>query len=551
MKIFYYFFFSLLLIPIGSYGQSFEWVREIKGITYDYNDFIVGQAVDSEENSYTIGDTESFLFDLDPTPDGVEIIDNSTIQNFGGTYLVKVDAAGNYVWGLTFGTYKRGDHAVDVKIGTDGMIYAFLSIEYYNAAENIIDSEFKIYKITPAGTIVNTVTIPQYYGNGNLILADSFDLDAQNNMFISGWYTGAIPFSTDNPSVNLPQVNIARYVFKMDTTGEVQWSKQLGAGNNARSELQIGPDGNVNLIMDSNNGYSLYNLDNATSATNWQRDFANQQEVTFHVSNSGFIILGEKSVPQVDVDPSENVVNIIGYCKFMIFLDSSGNFVAVKKITMTEGTNVDFTSVTTDDAGNYWLGGRFYGTIDFDASTSIHQLNAGLYWDSFLLEYDAARNFDHITQFGQEFPLSTPYNICETLLIKKITTVNDSFYLAGEFNRVCDFDPSPTASASLNSINSSTYNHNGFMQKLGPAALQTPDISARPEIIAYPNPVTNTLHFTNNDVTSVDIYDVSGRLLRSAEVIGNSINVDNLATGHYVVKVSVGGSVSFAKIIKQ
>lgn len=92
--------FLFLIILNFNYGfaQDFQWVRQIKGISSDYNDFAIGFAVDSNENCYLIGNTESILFDIDPTVSGTEIIDNSNLSHyFRGTYLIKTDVNGDYL----------------------------------------------------------------------------------------------------------------------------------------------------------------------------------------------------------------------------------------------------------------------------------------------------------------------------------------------------------------------------------------------------------------------------------------------------------------------
>jgi hypothetical protein len=182
--------FTFFISQFG-FGQDFQWVRQIKGITNPYNDFVEGIAVDNNENTYTLGHTESRLFDIDPTLSGEQIIDNLNVNHsqFMGTYLIKTDSNGNYVWGLTFGTHKS-DYATDVKIGTDGNIYILISLAEYNTTQNIIETKINILKVSPNGTILSTIIIPQNYGSNNNLNVNSFDLDNQNNFLLSGYFTG-------------------------------------------------------------------------------------------------------------------------------------------------------------------------------------------------------------------------------------------------------------------------------------------------------------------------------------------------------------------------
>lgn len=69
----------------------------------------------------------------------------------------------------------------------------------------------------------------------------------------------------------------------------------------------------------------------------------------------------------------------------------------------------------------------------------------------------------------------------------------------------------------------------------------------------YPNPATDVLNISLNGLSSVQIVDITGKtLISAANISGNlySINVNNLAKGAYVVRVSSNGSVHTAKFIK-
>jgi hypothetical protein len=68
----------------------------------------------------------------------------------------------------------------------------------------------------------------------------------------------------------------------------------------------------------------------------------------------------------------------------------------------------------------------------------------------------------------------------------------------------------------------------------------------------YPNPVTNGNLFvtsSNNAVKSVVIYDVVGKQVASATVTGQPINVSNLNSGVYIVKVTEEGKTATRKLV--
>jgi hypothetical protein len=60
--------------------------------------------------------------------------------------------------------------------------------------------------------------------------------------------------------------------------------------------------------------------------------------------------------------------------------------------------------------------------------------------------------------------------------------------------------------------------------------------------------VGETLHISGNDVKSVNIYDLNGRLMMQAAK--NSVNISNLGHGVYVVKATTANGTTTAKIVK-
>lgn len=72
------------------------------------------------------------------------------------------------------------------------------------------------------------------------------------------------------------------------------------------------------------------------------------------------------------------------------------------------------------------------------------------------------------------------------------------------------------------------------------------------EIVAYPNPVKDNLHFeTTKQILKAEIYDISGRIIAAMGVTNNAINLNGLKTGNYIVKVVTENEVMYTKIIKE
>ncbi|MBC7523472.1 MAG: T9SS type A sorting domain-containing protein [Flavobacterium sp.] len=71
-------------------------------------------------------------------------------------------------------------------------------------------------------------------------------------------------------------------------------------------------------------------------------------------------------------------------------------------------------------------------------------------------------------------------------------------------------------------------------------------------IAIYPNPVKDILEFkTIENVSKVEIYDISGRILSSKSVTENKLNLSDLKSGNYILKLYTEKGIINSKIIKE
>ncbi|WP_405604450.1 endonuclease [Polaribacter sp. Asnod1-A03] len=68
----------------------------------------------------------------------------------------------------------------------------------------------------------------------------------------------------------------------------------------------------------------------------------------------------------------------------------------------------------------------------------------------------------------------------------------------------------------------------------------------------FPNPVANKLYFNTTEDVSVNIYNLIGKLIQSSEIssTNNNLDVSNLSSGIYLVKISNGNQFITKKIMK-
>ena len=84
------------------------------------------------------------------------------------------------------------------------------------------------------------------------------------------------------------------------------------------------------------------------------------------------------------------------------------------------------------------------------------------------------------------------------------------------------------------------------VEKYSPSSIETVTCAA---LAFYPNPTKEMIYFTEN-VALASLYDISGRLVSSAEN-ANQMNVRELGKGIYVIKISTTDGIITGKLIKE
>lgn len=94
----------------------------------------------------------------------------------------------------------------------------------------------------------------------------------------------------------------------------------------------------------------------------------------------------------------------------------------------------------------------------------------------------------------------------------------------------------------------------GYATLTKTAVLGTNDLVAESKkVVLYPNPAKETVSFKNADkIKSIDIYESTGRKVKSVKLEGDNINVSDLKSGSYYLEITLNdGTLSFEKLIKE
>ena len=85
-----------------------------------------------------------------------------------------------------------------------------------------------------------------------------------------------------------------------------------------------------------------------------------------------------------------------------------------------------------------------------------------------------------------------------------------------------------------------------------PAVLSSESFDSQNTISLYPNPVSNQLNVsTNSEIQKLVIYDVTGKQVKYQEENTNSIDVEDLKSGFYLLEITIDGNKEIRKFLKQ
>ena len=65
----------------------------------------------------------------------------------------------------------------------------------------------------------------------------------------------------------------------------------------------------------------------------------------------------------------------------------------------------------------------------------------------------------------------------------------------------------------------------------------------------YPNPATDFISVDADNIIDVEVYSLTGAMVAKSNA--STVDVSNLATGNYIVKVITENSVATSKLIKK
>lgn len=400
----------LVLLFIGNtihaQGIQLNWVDGF----YDENNRSEAHAIqiDDENNSYVLGnspDLGSFL-DIDPDADNVSELSSS------GIFLAKFNSNGAYLWSVSLGNtgvFNNSLHGnLALSSNGDVLLVATLSgeVDFDPSNEELIIS-------APEGMIV----LASYTSAGELNFVKSFplsvtgitgtnaiDIDSQGNIFIGG-------FVMNN---GLPIV-----------------------------EIDFNPGGSDGLLINdsvmtffiakfsSSGEFSLLKTMTGTSTNSTNR-------LTHLAVNSAdeICITGEIS-GEWDMDPSAENYPLMAENRDIFIAKYTNNLELIfAKVIVSTGTEFS-RKIALDAFDNMYVSGEFTGIVDFDPGEGETILTSEINREPYIAKFSPDGNLLFAIELNSDTAISAT-NATRSIVADKLGYI----YIAGRFDRSCDFDPS-------------------------------------------------------------------------------------------------------------
>lgn len=296
----------------------------------------------------------------------------------------------------------------------------------------------------------------KHWGNSNFEHAITPAVDADENIYVAGFFRETVDFDPGPDSVSfVSEGGMDGYVSKFDPRGNLLWARQIGGtGEDDVDELHVAADGSLYISgrfqgtvdFDSGPGTALYTASGTGSFYVAKYDTGSSPVWVnlLGVSATGFLLDTNENIylsgrfhGTQDFDPKAGSFPLTSTAWIDGFIskwDSTGNLIWAKQIERLRHHRAPAMDIDLD--GNLYISSVFDSTVDFnpgpaeDSLVSVNQEN-----DIFVAKYDVDGNFAWVKQIRG----STQFDQAFSLVVDNAGNV----YTGGVILGTADFDPGP------------------------------------------------------------------------------------------------------------
>jgi gliding motility-associated-like protein len=378
----YYDIFITKLDPSG----NFIWARSMGGEMFDVGHSI---AVDKGGNVFITGYFNETV-DFDPGPG---IYNLTSVTGCSAIFLCRLDHAGNFVWAKNVNGW--GNHNMGYSIALDeysnvyftGMFDGKPDFDPGSGVSILASQGWRdtfVCKFNSSGIFI----WGKSFGYSNMWGGDmgrSIKVDALNNVYITGTYSGPVDFDPGPGVYNSSPIggNFDMFILKLSSSGNFIWMRSVGG-----------------IKHESPNSIAIDNSGNVYT-TGW-----------FYSSS--------------DFDPGSGVYNLTspGWNIFISKLDPFGNFVWAKQLGSGKESSE---AIDVDAEGNVYTTGTFKDTIDFDPGPGVYDLVSPGKYSGYIAKFDTDGVLVWVKNYGGKG--------------RSLKIERSAIFLTGEFNDTVDLNP--------------------------------------------------------------------------------------------------------------
>lgn len=546
-------------IGLNSIAQvNLQWAKSIGGnstdVTYD-------MAIDASGNTYQTGYFQGTV-DFDPNAGVTNLVSNGDFDVFISKFDASGNLIWAKNVGTTSGEYSYGI-AVDASgnVLTTGTYYATVDFDPSAGVSTLTAAgnyDSFILKLDANGNFVWAKSI----GTTSTESGQGISTDANGNVYATGYFQNSVDFDPGPASSTYTSLGGDDvYVLKLDAAGAYSWAFTFGSPTSHElvNDISVDASGNVyttghfwattdfdpntaagSVTSTGETDIFIHKID-MTGNFSWVKTFGGvyfDEAYSMCLDNSGNIYSTGYFRETVDFDPGIGVSNLTaGSGNLDVYiskLNSSGDLVWAKSLSGPAG-EIGY-GITVDATGNVYTTGGFDGTVDFDPNAGTSSFTSHGNDDVFVSALDMNGNYLWAKTIG-----GTDYDQGRGIAVN----ANEDVYVTGYYNGTVDFDPN-SGTVELTSFGNT---YDVFILKLSTNSNEIDENSVLEDLTIYPNPCAkNLIISTDEQLSSIEIYSISGELVQTESE--NTFSIESLPLGMYILHVKTDNGAKSVRFVK-
>jgi hypothetical protein len=339
------------LVKYNGQGQP-QWLQQFSGT---HTDFGLAVAVDSTGSAYVVGNYYSDVLTV-----GNLSVTNAFATTDSAIFIAKFNTGGTPLWMRSFGG-NGIDTAFHVAVDQSNNVLVAGSFFSTTLAfdsftlTNVGDSDIFLAKFDSDGQTLWA----QHAGGSKPDSCYRIAVDAQNNSYLTGYYTGTASFGT----INVAGIgSFDTYIAKYDSAGNAQWVT-TGGGSGTDEGFGIALDNAGNSYV---TGY--FNSSTATFGGQTIHTAGGNDIFTVKLSPSGAVLWARSAGGTGDDKGRAITVDVQGNAYVAAYFSGTATF---GNITLTSAGGDDICIIKYDPSGNVkWVIPA--GGLSDDVANAIH-----------------------------------------------------------------------------------------------------------------------------------------------------------------------------------